>query len=547
MRFTKTFLTASALAAAVALSACNDSRNNNDRVNAYLLSESGRLVGYSLQNSSFFPLTTARISGLNTGETILDIDYRNSEGSLYGLSSQGRIYILNPQSGEATLVSTLVADGTTTPITLTAGVRYTIDFNPVPDRLRVIGDDGSNLRLDALTGETFTDGVVNCSTAEPINPVCSDDALIGGVAYTDTFSASGRGTMLFGIDVTSNSVFSINANAGTLLGSKPLGLPVDFVNGYDIDPVDNMGYAVLTSEGTTALYTINPTGEGNAAQRVGRVPVLGNDRVVGLAIIKQANPTVAAINTTNGIFTFRARQPAQTSSINPITLPLGAVDGETLVALDMRQSDRRLYALSSANSVYRVVSGGGLADFQAELMSDFSPEANYVADFNPTIPAMGAQQNRLRLIGDDAFNAVVNIDLLADNVTKSGDIKPDDAEVVAAAYLNNFRSTTMTRLFVVDRKTASLNVQTVAGGQPTDGQLTPQAPLGITLDPDSAVGFDISGRLNQNQLLLARSQSSGPFTLYRIDTSATRDPLKSVGVLGGAEGPDDVQDIAILF
>src|SRR5262245_49381112 len=82
---------------------------------------------------------TATVTGLQSGEQLLDIDFRPATSQLYGLGSTGRIYILNPFTGSSTQ--------TGPQLTLT-GTKFAIDFNPVPDRLRVVSDAGQDLRIN---------------------------------------------------------------------------------------------------------------------------------------------------------------------------------------------------------------------------------------------------------------------------------------------------------------------------------------------------------------------------------------------------------------
>src|SRR5262245_15202343 len=89
------------------------------------------------------------IAGLNAGETLVGIDYRPANGMLYGMGSLGGVYSLASASGAvtATLVSTAVDIVTGTPIVL-SGTSFGVDFNPVPDRLRIVSDAGQNLRIN---------------------------------------------------------------------------------------------------------------------------------------------------------------------------------------------------------------------------------------------------------------------------------------------------------------------------------------------------------------------------------------------------------------
>ena len=75
---------------------------------------------------------------------------RPADGLLYGLVDDGTIV-------------TIATDGKTTTKSkldtmLAKGVAATVDFNPVADRLRVMGADGMNLRANVEDGKVTKDG-----------------------------------------------------------------------------------------------------------------------------------------------------------------------------------------------------------------------------------------------------------------------------------------------------------------------------------------------------------------------------------------------------
>ncbi|MGL5736691.1 MAG: DUF4394 domain-containing protein, partial [Beijerinckiaceae bacterium] len=80
---------------------------------------------------------TVKIDGL-TGR-IAGIDVRPADGMLYALAEDGTVATVDPATGKATMKSKLET-------MVMKGATVTVDFNPVADRLRVIGSDGTNLR-----------------------------------------------------------------------------------------------------------------------------------------------------------------------------------------------------------------------------------------------------------------------------------------------------------------------------------------------------------------------------------------------------------------
>jgi Domain of unknown function (DUF4394)/Calx-beta domain len=103
-------------------------------------------------------LTQWEITGLEPGESLRGIDVRPATGELYGLGD-GRLYVIDPQTGSATLRAELTADpaDATDPFAGLVGTDFGIDFNPAVDRLRVVSDGEQNLRIHPDTGRVITD------------------------------------------------------------------------------------------------------------------------------------------------------------------------------------------------------------------------------------------------------------------------------------------------------------------------------------------------------------------------------------------------------
>ncbi|MES2909081.1 MAG: DUF4394 domain-containing protein [Pseudomonadota bacterium] len=542
------------LLASASLAACSGSNSTVLTVpvsaaNAFLLTSDNTIVGVDVDDMEFarsvrsLPQATgASIPGaLDATEVVLDIDYRNSEGALYALTktgTTGRIIRIDPTSGALARISTLVSDGTTSNMSLSA-TGYTIDFNPVVDRLRIIGTDGSNWRTDVSTGDTLVDTATSLTN-------------LSGAGYEETFSALGRGTRLFTLDAaTDNLYLQTPPNDGTQTAAKSLlgSTDVASIDGYDINPANNAGLAMLTVAGVQRIYTINPAASigSNAASLVGRPPVLtGPLKYKALTFITRANPTVLALTSNNSYRSFNANTPDQVS--DPVTIT-GLTATEKVIGIDFSQSARKLYALTDTSNVYAidlslpVTSGatpaGGAAASVSTLKTPLTTDITYTTDFNPFV-GTAPNPNQLRLIGSNNENSAVTVE--DGTVVSNGPVSGTPTPLVkAAAYVNNFRGTTATSLLVIDQASSSLNVQNISS---EPGKLTRLAALGIMLDPGSPVGFDISGRNNENQLLMARTASAGAFTLYRVNSAATSTPLT---VIGPISGTTDLIDIAIPF
>jgi hypothetical protein len=84
---------------------------------------------------------------------IVGIDIRPADGGLYALTDRGALYTIEPRSGRATMRSKLS-------VPFESGGRAVVDFNPVADRLRVMGVSGQNLRVNVETGQAAVDGTL---------------------------------------------------------------------------------------------------------------------------------------------------------------------------------------------------------------------------------------------------------------------------------------------------------------------------------------------------------------------------------------------------
>ncbi|KQP22701.1 DUF4394 domain-containing protein [Pseudorhodoferax sp. Leaf267] len=244
------------------------------------LTADNRLVSFDPAAPNTLTANTA-ITGLQAGDTVLGVDFRPKDGLLYALATGGKLYTIDPATGAATLRATLAADpaDATAPYAGLTAARYTVDFNPVADRLRAIGNDGQNLRIvvEAITtggttvpaGRTITDGVVNRAGVP---------ASVIGSAYTNSF-AGATATTLFNLDEASDVLTQqVPPNDGTQVNVGALGLDIGSAAGFDIAGGGNgVALAALRSgaAGPFSLYAVAlPTGaatlyrntSGNAAQ-----------------------------------------------------------------------------------------------------------------------------------------------------------------------------------------------------------------------------------------------------------------------------------------
>lgn len=238
----------------------------------------------------------ANITGLigSNSEDLIGIDIRPANNLLYGVSDEGNIYTINPANGLASYVSTVS-------VALT-GSRFGVDFNPVPDRLRIVSDLDQNLRVNVATGVALVDTPLQYG----VGPGFGVNPNVTAAAYTNSFGPSPRlvppgiGTTLYAIDVraANDRLVIVNPpNAGTLQIVGPLGVNVGSLTGFDIltQGVNQFGFAALqpVSSGVHQFYSIN-LGTG-AASLIGTIG--GGELIDGIAVTGSfiPEPTTAAL------------------------------------------------------------------------------------------------------------------------------------------------------------------------------------------------------------------------------------------------------------
>ena len=220
------------------------------------------------------------VTGLAAGDSLVGIDFRVARGVLYALSARGQLYTLATSTGQLQPVGA-------TPVPMAGGVRYGFDFNPVADRIRLVADNGANLRLHPDTGAVAaTDGTLAYA---PRDASFGKAPQIAGAAYTynktnDKLTTNYAIDRALGMLVTQGSKEGaepvVSPNTGQLYTVGALGTgPVDNVS-FDIADVGNTALAALTQGGRTRLHLIDL-----ANGRATLLGSLGDGRAVwGLAI-----------------------------------------------------------------------------------------------------------------------------------------------------------------------------------------------------------------------------------------------------------------------
>ncbi|MDN3585075.1 DUF4394 domain-containing protein [Pedobacter aquatilis] len=438
------------------LSSCKKDRNFNDPltpgpdVNFYALTADSKLLLINAKTPSAVT-SQVSISGLQTGETILGIDFRPATGQLYGIGSTSRLYVIDQKTGIARSISAA-------PFTpALSGTSVAFDFNPTVDRIRLVTSSGQNLRLNPETGTVAaTDGTINGVT----------NARVTAAAYTQN-KAGATTTVLFDIDVANDKLHKQDPpNDGKLVEVGSLGYDVEDASGFDINPDGTSALAAMSVAGTSSLFIIDINS--GKASKVGNF----SQQITGLAI--PTEPVAYAISSANELLIFNHLSTTPTIITKPIT---GIQTGETILGIDMRPINGQIFALGSTSRIYTInASSGVAAAVNANPLTTLLAGTQFGFDFNPSV-------DRIRIVSNTGQNLRFNP---ADGtVIVDGSISLSTAAVTGSAYTNNVAAAASTVLYNIDSTGDRLYKQ----DPPNAGTLVDVGALGINVE--AANGFDI--------------------------------------------------------
>jgi hypothetical protein len=437
------------------------------------LSDNNQLIQFNAKDVGSSSNSVA-ITGLQSGEKLLSIDFRPATGQLYGLGNTSRLYVINVSTGVARAISSAPFTPAIT------GTIATIDFNPTVDRIRLVTNTGQNLRLNPETGTVAaTDGVIN-----GVN-----NASISSLAYTNNTAGAGS-TVLFDLDATTDKLYRQDPpNDGKLVEVGNLNVDISGAAGFDIAAGTNIALAALTVNNTTALYGINLDNGSTTFYN----NFQNNTKVIGLAIPTQ--PVAYAIDVDNNLLIFNPALTTQQPISKGIT---GTQTGERIVGIDMRPVNGQLYGLGSTGRLYTFnLSSGAAVVVGAIPLTLMGTDFGF--DFNPTV-------DRIRIVSNTGQNLRVNPN---DGTLSAADLplNPGSPAVTAAAYTNNFAGATTTVLFDIDTNSDRLLRQ----DPPNNGTLVDVGPIGV--NATSANGFDIGGTSGTAYAILTVGTSAGIYTI----------------------------------
>lgn len=192
------------------------------------------------------------VRGFTGGDSaLIGIDFRVQDRKLYGVGNFGGVYVIDSTNGNLTFVNrlTVALDGT----------KFGVDFNPVADRLRIIGENGQNLRHNVNAGGVT---VVDAT----LNYIAGTSAVgVTGAAYTNNDLDPSTATTLYDVDSSLDQVaLQVPPNAGTLSATGKLTVDTSRDLGFDIYSTIRNGVTVQVqalaslslADGTSSLYSI---------------------------------------------------------------------------------------------------------------------------------------------------------------------------------------------------------------------------------------------------------------------------------------------------
>lgn len=213
------------------------------------------LVGGN-QLESFLPqdpstiLSTLPISGLGNGEQMLAIATNPLTNLLYGLANDGKLFLINPQTGAASFVSQL-----SQPL---QGNSFTMAFNPVTNALQIISDQGQNLQLSPDGATSLLTSILNL-VGNLLGTLLGHDPAICGASFTNNYSGAAL-TDLLSIDKVNAALLQLPSGGTQMLDLGSLGLNNIGCSGLTILGGNNgLSLAALQStltNGPSQLYSI---------------------------------------------------------------------------------------------------------------------------------------------------------------------------------------------------------------------------------------------------------------------------------------------------
>lgn len=193
-----------------------------------------------------------------SGGKLVGIDVRPADGQLYGVTDNGWVVTIDTKTGKVTQKAELSSK-------LPAGVTATVDFNPAADRLRLIGSDGTNLRINVDDGKATVDGTLKFADSDMHK---GEKSNVVAAAYTNSFKGT-KETVLYDIDATIGALLrQAPPNDGVLNAVGKLGFKVNGPVAFEIASDGKGGNSAWLAHAGT-LYSVDlASGKATAAGKL---------------------------------------------------------------------------------------------------------------------------------------------------------------------------------------------------------------------------------------------------------------------------------------
>ena len=437
----------------------------------YALSPDNGIYRFNAQDVKSIPTKTS-IIGLDKDEKILSIDFRPATGELYGVSNASKIYVIDASGSARAISSNPFNPG------IAQDATASLDFDPTTDKIRIVTSSKQNLRINPETGVLISADVAIVG-----------DVSLSGIAYNNN-TAGSKTTTLYDIDIKSQRLYKqdpVNDGRLVLIGTfdKNIGTNVSF----DISADNANALAIGKVGDSTKLFLINLTT--GKAKLAGNFPISAS--FIGMAM--PTNKVAYAVDNSNNFLIFNPDNGNATTAIEPISIPIvGLQTGETIVGMDMRPLNGRLYALGSSSRLYTVdLATAAFTQVGSGPFSTLLNGTSFGFDFDPVA-------DRIRVVSNTGQNLRINPTDVA--ITVDPSLNPVGVTISAAAFNNNFKGANTTTLYVIDHATDRLYTQ-----EPNSGVLTPVGELKV--DATAANGFDI----------ISTSSTNIGYALLRVGTA----------------------------
>jgi hypothetical protein len=233
------------------------------------LTADNRLVRFDSETRRALPPVVIR----GADGALLGVDVRPADGRLYGVTANGQIVTIDSATGAATQVSRLseAFDG---------GGRAVVDFNPVPDRMRLMGMNGTNFRVNVDTGAVVRDGQLKYQAGTPMSETTPR---VTAGAYINN-RAGVTETRLYTIDTLAGT-YNLQAppNDGVQQVRGQFGMSLPPATAFDIETQGETNTGHVLSGGV--LFSIN-LDTGALARRGDVMGLPAGVEVIDIAVLR---------------------------------------------------------------------------------------------------------------------------------------------------------------------------------------------------------------------------------------------------------------------